>query len=80
LAEGVGFEPTDGLPHLLISRAVLKPQIIVVSLYFCNLVLFWCYRCGAKTAPRSALLSRFSQRRRSRLSRCASTLASVSER
>ena len=43
MAEGVGFEPTDGLPHLLISRAMLKPQIIAVSLYFYNLVLVWCY-------------------------------------
>ena len=42
MAEGVGFEPTDGLPHLLISRAMLKPQIIAVSLYFYKLVLFWC--------------------------------------
>ena len=42
MAEGVGFEPTDGLPHLLISRAMLKPQIIAVSLYFYNLVLVWC--------------------------------------
>jgi hypothetical protein len=49
MAEGVGFEPTDGLPHLLISSQVplttqppFQPLVYRLFIRFCGMPFFHC--------------------------------------